>query len=661
MTQKMQKTGLLIFLIVLFITGIEIYYFSPVITGFVVKGSSYVDDLNLVVTSSGNHTWLLNNIGALKSVKIDGRMTSYGKAKVYIESNGVRYLIFDSESLNESETKGSNLITGFAAGSDKDKKEKNKKPQWVGASQFLVNGTTPINLSQQFTDDDGDALIYSANEAEGLAVSVENELAVITPIKNESFNATIDFTASDGVDSKTKTVELTVVYEIHTNLAEQIGTTNQTLNATPAINETIQINLTSQTLNETNATNETAINETVNKQITINLAYKSGTIYDSNDNGEESINGIVDLTIENSLFSWDVNKSRLCTRWEVYSTEDDKLTTLCNGNNDCCAFIGLLPSNSNWNETYYAAFGKDGAGLNNTISAQVLYYDVNLSVENPKSEVYHSEWGNLGVKFFEEEKQFSDICLDTCNLSGLNESSYVLIFEIENDAVLRIDKIKYNIFADVRNKPPVLLQNFSNIVIQKNDKIAINLSQYFADHDGDALRYDYYKTDNITMLFKNNTAFISPDKDAVGSIFTFITANDSENSVASNIFIINISEVQIAEVKFFEIRGNSNNKLAVFNSMGNLKIRGNLTQNAEPKADENDFVIENLTNGLNLVVTNPEGNMLLKGSLHENQAELIPTPDSFVIQDMSNETVAYVSSTGSLFLKGMLTEQVAFE
>ena len=651
MTEKMQKTELFVFLIGMLIAGIGLYYLSPAITGFAVKESSYADDLNLVITSSGNHTWLLGNIGGLKSVKIDGSVTNYGKASVYIESNGVKYLIFDSEMLNESKSNASNLITGFVV--DEQKKEKNKKPQWIGSNEFLINGATSINLSQQFADDDGDILIYSASDVEGLGVSMEDELAMIIPIKNESFNSTIDFTASDGIDSKTHTIKLTIIYEGQVNEA-QINATNQTLNETQVINETMPINFTNQTLNET------TINETINKQIAIDLAYKSGSIYDSNDNGEESVNGIVDLTVEGSLFNWDADKSRLCARWEVYSAEDGKLTTLCYGNNDCCAFVGLLSSNNNWNATYYAVFGKDGAGLSNIISSQVIYYDVNLSAENLKSDVYLSEWGNLSVKFFEEEKQFSDVCIETCDLSGLNESGYSLIFERENDAVLRVDKIKYNILADIKNNPPVLLQNFSDINMQKNDKIIINLSQYFADPDGDALSYGYYKTDNITILFEGNTAIVSPDGDAIGSRFTFITANDSESFVASNIFVININEALIADIKFFEIVDNANNKLAVFDSLGSLKIKGALIQNTERVADENDFSVQNLTGGFNFVVTNPEGDVLLKGSLSENQTAPSPTPNSFIIQDANNETVAYADSAGSLFLKGTLTEHAIF-
>jgi len=534
------------FLLALAIAGIGIYFLGPSITGFVIKEIGYEKNVNLVVTSDGNYTLDLDNLGELKSLKIDGRATSYGKARVYVESNGVKYLVFDSTRLDENvETEASNdsnLITGFAAKddeeNDKGKKDKNNKPKWIGPDEFKINGTAEINLSEYFTDEDNDELTYSVSDAESLDVSISESIVTIEPITKNEFNTTITFIASDGIDSKSHTAGIIV-------MAEKIDAalpTNETINATIPINETIPIN---QTLNETtNATipiNETpTANET--KTISISLSYNKNTVYDANDNGEESINGIVDLSVADSGFNWDADESRLCARWEVYNSEENKLTTLCNGNSDCCAFFELAPTKENWSEAYYSAYGKDGAGKDNIVSAQVLYYDVNLSAENPKSEIYNSEWGNLSVKFFDEEIEFFDECADTCLLSGLNKSSYTLLFEIEDDAILRIDSIKYSLLADVENNAPVLLKNITLINVSRNKNLTINLSKYFADEDGDKLSYGYYNADNITILFDNDIATILPDKGVEGIRYTYFIANDSDLVAVSDVFMINVSQ-----------------------------------------------------------------------------------------------------------------------
>jgi hypothetical protein len=86
------------------------------------------------------------------------------------------------------------------------------------------------------------------------------------------------------------------------------------------------------------------------------------------------------------------------------------------------------------------------------------------------------------------------------------------------------------------------LQNFSTINISKNKNAIINLSQYFADPDGDKLTYSYYKADNITVLFDDDTATFLSGKNVAGIRFTYITADDSENTAVSNVFMINVSE-----------------------------------------------------------------------------------------------------------------------
>lgn len=663
MVNSPSKAEICMFLTALIVIGFGLYSFGPSITGLVVKNIEYSSDVNLVVTSNGTYTLNVEQ-GELKSIMVGGRVTKAGKAKVYIESNGIKYLIFDSAKINFGENmpgnESGNLITGFAVDeenkenkteSDEKKKKNNKKPKWSGENEFIINGTAMINLSQHFVDSDGDNLTFAASFEEMADASIDNDIATITSKSNESVNATMTFTASDGIDSKSQTAKLIIIIEKAAEIAA--NQTNETLNLTLPINETIILNETLP-LNETINQSINEANLTLERAIAINLDYKSGSVYDANDNGEESINGIIDMAVESTAFSWDADETKLCTRWELYNFEEDKLTGFCNGNSDCCAFFGLLQSKSSWSSIYYSSFNKDGAGYNNTIAAQVIYYDVNISAENPKSEIYPSGWANKSIKFFDDETEFSGICIETCSLAGLNKSSYKLIFEIE-DAVLRIDNIKYSMLADVKNTPPELIKNFSAIFVRKNSNVTINLSEYFADADGDILKYSFYEADNITILFEENIATIVPGKDFEGARTTYIAANDSDSYAVSNLFAVNVSGLN--ELKYFEIRNKDDKRLAVFDSLGNLDIKGMLIQNITPIADEDDFSIQGSDENLNFVIANPEGNAIIKGILSENNGKLTPTPNSFIIQDeRTNETVAYVNSTGSLFLKGNLRE-----
>jgi len=178
---------------------------------------------------------------------------------------------------------------------------------------------------------------------------------------------------------------------------EEIELPEEIINITIPLNETnITIN---QTINITPITNETIINQTIINEtlenisideINIKLEYKSDSIYDKDDDGIENINNIIDLTVEETEFNFNASEENLCTRWETYSVEEEKSTTICYGSSNCCNFIDLLPTRPDWDEPFYAAYGQYDTSLNNIISVQILYVDYNLSLEDPYAEIYYS-------------------------------------------------------------------------------------------------------------------------------------------------------------------------------------------------------------------------------------------------------------------------------
>jgi len=535
-----------------------IYYLEPAITGFVTvtKELNYSDDINLEFSESAEYTWNLANPGNLKSVKVSGNMDDQGEARVYIENNGTRHLIFDSAQLVEKES-GMFGITGFAVSEDEESGEEEE------GEEVPINGTEIINQT--------------------------------------------------------------------------------TINETPIINESIEIN-------------ETIINETTEKIININLDYGNNEFYDANNDGVESMDSIIDFSVKDSDFNWEVNEDKLCTRYEIYSAEGSESDFACFGNDDCCNLVDLESSRALWNETLYLSYGSYGSTTNNIVFAQVLYADYDLDTDAPYSDIAYSSWDNLTAKFLADIIEFEDICIDTC-LFDSNASSYNLIVELDN-TTLRIDEIKYLVEEKVTNNDPILIKNIENISLIENKNYTLDLSDYFDDEDGDGLVYSYNEMDNITINIENNFAYMKPDGGFTGSRFTFITASDSFGQVVSNVFKIEVISGKVSEERF-EIRDSEDNKLAVFDSFGNLEIKGNLTQDI--LADENDFIIKNIDDSLNLVVTNPEGNLQIRGSLNKNEGVLNPGPDSFVIKNKNGEVVAYVNSTGSLFLSGALAESVSFE
>ena len=167
-------------------------------------------------------------------------------------------------------------------------------------------------------------------------------------------------------------------------------------------------------------------NETTdNKTITINLSYKSNSSFDINNDGIETIKGIIDLTVENSKFNWDVNETKLFTKWQIYSLDTNKSANVCYGNDEGCNFIELSSIRKGWNETFYSNYGSNGATLNNTISAQIIYYDVSFDIENLYAEIISSDFVSLDAIYY-----------NNTNIPEINQTINLTINETESNNTL---------------------------------------------------------------------------------------------------------------------------------------------------------------------------------------------------------------------------------
>ena len=278
------------------------------------------------------------------------------------------------------------------------KPEPNQPPVWKSdAEEFVINGKTTIDLNNYFEDKNNDTITYTAtaSEPDKIKAEIDNSFITITPAGN-NFNSTIAIAASDGDKATTKEVALIIP----------------------------------------------------ERAITIDLRYKSGSIYDADDDGLETTTGVIDFTVENTNFNWDVKEENLCTRWETYSVEEEESTIVCYGSSRCCQFAGMLATRPSWNEPFHSSYGTYGAGFNNIVSAQVLYVDYDLSIDDPYAEIYNSEWSDLAASYYTAFTRFEDVCVDTCLLKGFNDSSYKLIFEIE-DATLELSTLAYTLMKTI--------------------------------------------------------------------------------------------------------------------------------------------------------------------------------------------------------------------
>ena len=505
-------------------------YLEPTITGFIVEGrqASYSDSLSLVLNDSGEYLWRAENYGDMRSVRIGGSLENKGSAKVYIEDGDRRHLIFDSNLLEEKDVL--DRITGLVV-KEENKTKPNHPPVWQSeVERFVVDYSVEIDLEEYFYDKDGDMLSYSFDDVSNLKILLNGSILMVSNENDISGNRTLSVYASDDDVTKKKNVVLVL---------EAIAV---------EVNETSAVNITNETvvnMSETNVSehiqNLTVLNET--KSIDIRLEYKTGSVYDVDDNGIETTTGVIDLSVEGSGFNWEADESNLCTLWETYSVEEEESVIVCYGGEECCGSAGLMPSRESWNEVFYSYYGQYGAGWDNVIYAQVYHYDATEDIE-----IYNSRKANLTAMYYLGAVKFDDVCVETCALFGFNSTSYNLVFEI-NDTVLYLDSVDYSVVEEVNvtNNMPLLVKEISNITIDKDENYTIDLSEYFSDTDGDALQYGAYETENLSVVIDEGVAVIIPDENFIGSRYMFFKANDSLLTVVSNVFRVEVVEEVVVE------------------------------------------------------------------------------------------------------------------
>jgi hypothetical protein len=147
--------------------------------------------------------------------------------------------------------------------------------------------------------------------------------------------------------------------------------------------------------------NTSEINESI-VPIKIILDYGDNEFYDANNDGVETLEGIVDFTVD-AKFNINLSEENLCTRWNIFSNDTEELTAVCYGAEKSCNFVDLDPIRNSWNEEFYISYGQYGTTYKNTIDAQIIYVDYNTSIEDPYAEIYYSEIASLTAEFTELE------------------------------------------------------------------------------------------------------------------------------------------------------------------------------------------------------------------------------------------------------------------
>ncbi|MFH1063513.1 MAG: hypothetical protein V1729_00365 [Candidatus Woesearchaeota archaeon] len=251
----------------------------------------------------------------------------------------------------------------------------NSGDDYVLNSSYKIQDSGEWNLTITCYDTAGNSTNSSTNWTESWGWI---NVSLVTPSTNTSVTKNEFFTF-------TSTVEC---------IGGECGTVNMTLDP---------YEVTNSTLSENESLDDTEEDSQVLNSINLVLKYKGGSQWDEDNDGVETLDGAIDLTVDETEFNWEVNEDHLCTKWMTRSLDNATDTVVCYGSQNCCALAELSPLEPRWDNIFYTHFGKYGATYANVVAAQVMYADYSLEPEDIHSEVYFSTWEETSAEYVDPD------------------------------------------------------------------------------------------------------------------------------------------------------------------------------------------------------------------------------------------------------------------
>ncbi len=273
------------------------------------------------------------------------------------------------------------------------------------------------------------------------------------------------------------------------------------------------------------------------KEIDLKIDYNKDTPWDSDNDGISGIDEAVDVTIKDSLFSWDADESKLCTLWKVSNDAGNEYA--CYGGYDCCSLLELVPERDRWDDTLYLTYGKYDSVEENIVSAKLIYADYSLDAANAYSEIIESETEEISVSFEDEMIEFNDICMESCLLAGLLDDKLIIVI---NEGRIYLEKATYSTEGIILNNVPEF-KTIPNIIIDKDKEYSFDINDYVTDPDGDELVIDFYELDKLDIGISDGIVTIVPGEGFMGKVYTFFIANDSRQIGISNMVEISVGDI----------------------------------------------------------------------------------------------------------------------
>jgi len=434
----------------------------------------------------------------LRSLKLSGRMLGDGEVKVYLETNGENYLIFDDESAEEDELSS---VTGYIVSVEgeeiepeeesqeeeeikKPKKEQKNKKDKSKEDKGKTKGPEEESQEEEVEEEEeteegeeeeseaetGEEVEEEPQEttADGTESEDEEEIEVPEEASDTNVSEPVEEEAAQ-VSEKNITVE--IPEDVENETAETKGAINGTINDT--ILTKARINRTNITTDDTvdggsSSTAGTIANETANKSV------------------EEAIENVTDVIeeIEEAPQIYHVNISYKKFKPEVLQIKAGDTVVWRNTRGvrspKTAMIVGARPAYKDIRSEEL----ESGDTFSLTFTKPGTYHIVDGVITTMKSKIVVT-----GEPIGEEtakEIKFNNLCSETCLLpSGLNATEFKLVFEVEEGTKLELDNIWYALED--------LTEKITEIAYEKiKDNPEFDVTIYSVVKEGDDLVVVFY-------------------------------------------------------------------------------------------------------------------------------------------------------------------------
>ncbi|MFH1053168.1 MAG: hypothetical protein V1740_02010 [Candidatus Woesearchaeota archaeon] len=551
----------------------NLFILNQSLTGFFVFGQpGYIENVSLSFNQSQvyNHSLAFNP----KSLRLSGSVIGDGNANVHLIYDNTRYLVFNSSSL-EQKGQGISILTGLVVGNT--------------SLNDSANATSLSSTTTTIEEIEEELLILDNETDDASTDNTTNETTINAT--NQALNQTINVSDNATLNASSNITEnislnITGLNATESNITEENITANITANITENITEEIIENLAPVWLsaienitiqiNQNYSINLSAFFSDPNNDSLTYLATGPDNInvFISNDlvmlAPDENFTGERSITFIASDLNLTASSPELPILVTVLNITEENITnitiiplTIIEFEDICeetCSLTGIMKNITfefelvdailNITEFTYT-YSEEELELADrppvflTIPDQSWWMNSNLTI-NLSEYSYDPDNDNLTYLATGPENIevfiYNDIVTLTPDINWFGNETISFIASDLNLSAFSDEvslEVLENVSLNISNQPPVAIL-IPNITLEKNSEATIDMDDYFSDPDNQTLSYTSTSPDNISVLILGNEVFLTPDNDFVGQNEIVFTADDSLESVSSNLAFINV-------------------------------------------------------------------------------------------------------------------------